>query len=59
MNSSNWDNAVIKSIGYVGIGIPVWFLFNGLAPSSLGDISGLAVTFLLYIGVYLLISIVG
>ncbi|GAB2994829.1 MULTISPECIES: hypothetical protein [Alteromonadales] len=59
MSSSNWDSAVIKSIGYVGIGIAIWSLFNGLAPSSLNDIFGLAVTFLLYIGVYLIISIVG
>ena len=59
VSSSNWDSAVIKSIGYVGIGIAVWFLFNGLVPSSLDDIYGLAVTFLLYISVYLIISIVG
>ncbi len=59
MSSSNWDSAVIKSIGYVGIGIAVWSLFNGLAPSSLNDVFGLVVTFLLYIGVYVLISIIG
>ena len=52
MSSSNWDSAVIKSIGYVGIGIAVWSLFNGLAPSSLNDVFGLVVTFLLYISSY-------
>lgn len=59
MSSGSWDSAVIKSICYVGIGIPIWFLFNGLSLSALNDILGLAVSFLLYIGVYLLISIIG
>ena len=59
MRTGEWDSAVIKSIFYVGFGIAIWSLFTGLAPSSLSDIWGLAVTFLLYIGVYLLISIVG
>ncbi|WP_212751808.1 hypothetical protein, partial [Pseudoalteromonas spongiae] len=54
-----WVIAVIKCSGYVGVGIAVWFLFYGFAPSSLNDVFGLVVTFLLYIGVYILISIIG
>ena len=59
LSSSNWDSAVIKSIFYVGFGIALWSLFSGMAPSSLNDYFGLLVTFLLYIGVYILISIIG
>lgn len=59
MSNGEWDSAIIKSILYVGIGIAIWPLFTGMAPSSLNDVFGLVVTFLLYIGVYILISIVG
>lgn len=43
----------------MGIGIAVWALFFGLAPLSINDLLGLIVTLLLYVGVYLLVSIAG
>ena len=59
LSNGEWDSAIIKSILYVGIGIAIWSLFTGLAPSSLKDVWGLLVVFFLYIGVYILISIIG
>lgn len=59
MSLGRWDDAILKSLLFVGIGIAVSALFTGLAPSSVNDLLGLVVTFLLYVGVYLFISIVG
>tara|TARA_B110000211_G_scaffold234147_1_gene302602 strand:+ start:418 stop:783 length:366 start_codon:yes stop_codon:yes gene_type:complete len=55
----NWDEAILKSLLFVGIGIAVWAIFTGLLPLSVNGLLGSIVTFLLYMSVYLLISIVG
>ncbi len=54
-----WDDAILKSLLYVGLGIAIYALFNSFTSSSENDTLGFVVTLLLYIGVYLLISIVG
>lgn len=59
MNLGEWDSAVIKSILFVGFLIAFLNLFMGLFPSSPDDIFGLIVFFFLYIGIYILISIIG
>ncbi|MDP2635133.1 MULTISPECIES: hypothetical protein [unclassified Pseudoalteromonas] len=59
MSLGRWDDAILKSLLYVGIGIAVWALFANLAPLSINGLFGLVVTLLLYAGVYLLISIAG
>nr|PMH96284.1 hypothetical protein BCU55_19480 [Shewanella sp. 10N.286.48.A6] len=56
MNLGNWDNSIIKSILYVGILIPLYYLISS---NSINDVSGLLVTFLLFIGVYFVISFLG
>ncbi|PKM20295.1 MAG: hypothetical protein CVV11_01910 [Gammaproteobacteria bacterium HGW-Gammaproteobacteria-15] len=59
MNLGDWDSAVVKSILFVGLIIAFLALFTGLFPKSLNDVVGLLVFFFLYIGVYILISIIG
>ncbi len=59
MNLGDWDSAVVKSILFVGLIIAFLALFTGRFPNSLNDVFGLFVFFFLYIGVYILISIIG
>lgn len=59
MNLGDWDSAVVKSILFVGLIIAFLALLTGLFPKSLNDVVGLFVFFFLYIGVYILISIIG
>jgi hypothetical protein len=59
INENEWDTALIKSIFYVGFAIAIGALFIWFIPVLLNDIYGLAVTFLLYMSVYLFISILG
>lgn len=58
MGLGGWDDAILKSLLYVGLGIAIYALINSFT-SSENDILGFVVTLLLYIGVYLLISIAG
>ena len=59
MNENEWDTAIVKSIFYIGFAIAIGALFTSFMPTSLNDVYGLAITFLLYISIYLLISMLG
>ena len=59
MDLGHWDRAIIKSLSWVALGIISVTLVSGSIPTTANDLSGLIVSFLLFIGVYLLISIVG
>ncbi|AEE23226.1 hypothetical protein Glaag_2281 [Glaciecola sp. 4H-3-7+YE-5] len=59
MDLGHWDRAIIKSLSWVALGIIFVTLFSGSIPATAKDLSGLIVSLLLFVGVYLLISIIG
>jgi hypothetical protein len=58
VNLGHWDKAIIKSLTWVGFGLLVMALFSTI-PTTVTDSYSLAVSFLMFFGVYLLVSIVG
>lgn len=59
MNLGNWDSAIIKSLSWVALGIIVITLVMASLLTTASDIAGLFVSSLLFLGVYLLVSLVG
>lgn len=61
LNLGNWDSALFKSLVTSSLLIPIAFLTDSYEPSDfeLSDFFGLLVSFLLYFGVFLLISLIG
>ncbi|OHU94957.1 hypothetical protein BIW53_13145 [Pseudoalteromonas byunsanensis] len=61
MNSGNWDSALFKSLFTSSLLIPIVYLTESFQLNSfeLSGLFGLFVSFLLYIGVFLLFSLVG
>ena len=59
MNLGNWDTAIIKSLSLVAFGLIAFSFIPGQLPTTAADLSGLFLTFALFLGVYLLISIIG
>ena len=59
MNLGSWDSAIIKSLSWVALGIIVITLVMGSLPTTASDITGLFVSSLLFLSVYLLVSLVG
>lgn len=58
MNLGEWDSALFKSLFISSLLIPVIYLF-GTNETEVSDIFGFFVSFLLYFGVFLLISLLG
>lgn len=59
MNLGSWDSAIIKSLSWVALGIIVITLVMGSFPTTASDIAGLLLSSLLFLGVYLIVSLVG
>jgi hypothetical protein len=59
VNLGNWDGAIIKSLSLVALGLMAVSFIPGQLPTTANDFSGLLVTFALFLGVYLLISVIG
>jgi hypothetical protein len=58
LNLGSWDSAIIRSLFISSIFLPLVVIFNS-GELQFSDILGLFVSFLLYIGVFLLVSILG
>jgi hypothetical protein len=58
LNLGSWDSAIIRSLFISSIFLPLVAILNS-GKLQFSDILGLFVSFLLYIGVFLLISILG
>lgn len=58
MNLGNWDSAIVKSLFISSIFLPLVFILNS-GEKQTSDLLGLFVTLLLYIGIFLLFSILG
>lgn len=61
LNLGNWDSALFKSLFTSSLLIPIAILtdLSQLNSFELSELAGLLVSFLLYIGVFLLISLIG
>ena len=61
LNLGNWDSALFKSLFTSSLLIPIVYLTESFQLNSfeLSELFGLFVSFLLYIGVFLLFSLVG
>jgi len=61
LNIGNWDSALLKSLFISSFLIPIAYLGDSFQLNSfeLTELAGLLVSFLFYIGVFLLVSMVG
>lgn len=61
LNLGNWDSALLKSLFISSFLIPIAYLADSFQLNSfeLTELAGLLVSFLLYIGVFLLVSMIG
>lgn len=61
LNLGNWDGALFKSLFTSSLLIPIAYLadLSLLNSLELSELAGLLVSFLLYIGVFILISLIG
>lgn len=58
LNLGKWDSALFKSLFISSLLIPVIYLF-GTNETQVSDLFGSLVSFLLYFGIFLLISLLG
>jgi len=59
VNLGDWDTAIIKSISFVALGVAVCTMLSGSLPTTVNDFYGVIVSFLMFFGIYLVISIIG
>lgn len=59
VNLGSWDSAIIKSLSWVALGIIVITLVMGSLPTTASDIAGLFLSSLLFLGIYLVVSLIG
>ena len=59
MNLGNWDGAIIKAVLLASLIVPSYVVIELGIPSTVDELAGLGMFFLLFYSVYLLFSIVG
>jgi hypothetical protein len=59
VNLGRWDTAIIKSIFYTAFLVLLYAAYEIGIPNNLDDITGFGMFSLIFLGAYLLISIVG